>query len=266
MVSIATTEVGEFTVHAVEDGFTMRDPVDMLRDSDLSDWVGQPGFEDGELRLTYGCFVIEGPDGVVLVDTGLGYPKGGGLMVALSELGIDRLGVTDVVHTHLHPDHTGGDVIDDEPAFPEARFHVHERELAYWFDESHPDRERGRAPFRSIVAKGRHRTVVDGIEIAGHLRIIETFGHTPGHVSIMIESNRDRLFIGGDVTHHPIQAAHPEWNNHADVDQSTSRMTRQRVFAMLADQPITMANGHYPRPGIGRLLVDGDAYRFDPIG
>jgi glyoxylase-like metal-dependent hydrolase (beta-lactamase superfamily II) len=263
MVAIATTEVGRFRVHAVEAGFVLRDPSSMLPDSDPGVWTPeQPGYADGAIRLTFGCFVVAGPDGVVLVDTGLGGPTAGGLSEALEVLGVDRGDVADVVHTHLHPDHTGGDVVDGEPAFPSARFHVHERELAWWFDESEPDRERGRAPFRAVVASGRHRTVVDGAEIAGHLRIVETFGHTPGHVSIELESGGDRLFIGGDVTHHPVQAAHPEWNNSADVDPTAARETRQRVFAMLADQPVTMANGHYPRPGIGHIVTEGTAYKF----
>lgn len=208
---------------------------------------------------------------MTLVDTGGGSmtPPGGGragdLPAALAHLGVQPTDVAVVVHTHLHPDHTGGDVVDEAPRFPNAVYVVHEQELAYWFDESYPNRERGRAPFREIVDLGVYRTVKGAAEVAAHLEVMETFGHTPGHMSVVLSSGNERLLIGGDVSHSPLQAAHPEWSIAFDMDREEAAATRSRVFALLADSATTFAAGHYPRPGLGSIATSGDAYRFDSM-
>ncbi len=45
---------------------------------------------------------------------------------ALATVGVDAGAITDVVLTHLHYDHAGG-----LEQFPNARFHVQEREMAF---------------------------------------------------------------------------------------------------------------------------------------
>lgn len=267
MTDIATTQIGEFTVHAVEDGFFTRSARDMFPRSAPEHWTAdQPGLlPSGDLRITFGCFIVVGPSGVVLVDTGAGGDDAG-LPAALEHLEIAEADVTDIVHTHLHPDHTGGDVQHGKLAFPGATFHVHEREMAYWFDESHDDRERGRTPYRPVIDAGRHHTVTGDAEIAGHLTVVESFGHTPGHVSVMLASGNERMFITGDVTHHPLQAVHPEWSIPFDIDADTARESRRQVFQMLADTDITIGCGHYPRPGLGRLTKTTNAYEWKWMG
>ncbi len=91
------------------------------------------------------CLVVRTDHGLVLVDTGLGvhdYLSPGSMVRAFSALlgamgdeaasavqqlarmGIGSSAVAHIVLTHLHFDHAGG-----LPDFPEARIHVHRREL-----------------------------------------------------------------------------------------------------------------------------------------
>ena len=44
--------------------------------------------------------------------------------------------------------------------------------------------------------------------ISPHLRLTPSTGHTPGHVSVMTESNGESAVITGDMSHHPCQMAH----------------------------------------------------------
>lgn len=114
-----------------------------------------------------------------------------------------------------------------------------------------------------MLEAGAHRTITAGTPIAGRVSIIETPGHTPGHVSVVVDGgDGSRLLITGDVTHHPAQARHPEWNAGFDVDKPLAAETRHRVFAMLADEGWVQASGHYPRPGIGRVRRAGDTFEM----
>jgi glyoxylase-like metal-dependent hydrolase (beta-lactamase superfamily II) len=84
--------------------------------------------------LDYFVWVIRGEGRVILVDTGFGHvaaqERNRALTIdpieALRRFGIDPLAIEDIVITHLHYDHAGN--LD---SFPNARFHVQDREVAY---------------------------------------------------------------------------------------------------------------------------------------
>ena len=60
-------------------------------------------------------------------------------------------------------------------------------------------------------------------------------GHTPGHCSVLIESAGQRALISGDLFHHPVQVAHPEWPTVPDDDPVGAVATRARILPQLAD-------------------------------
>ncbi len=268
-MQIHTTAIGDVTVHSIEDGHFLRQPTVMFPESDPAVWdQGWPAYGDGRLRISLGCFLLETPDGHVLVDSGIGTHadivggEGGDLPLALDQLEVAPSEIATVVHTHLHPDHISGNLTPDGAlAFPEATFSVHEAELAFWQETDHPTGEVVRSIFGPVVDAGRHRTVTAETPITSRVSVIETPGHTPGHVSVVVDGgDGSKLVITGDVTHHPAQARHPEWNAAADIDQPLAAETRRRVFAMLADEGWVQASGHYPRPGFGWVSRSDDAF------
>ncbi len=271
-MQINTTGVGDVTVHAIEDGHFVVPPKAMFPDSDDATWEREWPACDGEtLRISLGCFLLETPDGHVLVDTGIGTyggdvgGAGGGLVEALDHLDVDPGSIRTVVHTHLHGDHISGNLTADGGiAFPEAHFYVHERELAFWEGADHPSADAVRERFGVITSAGRHRTVVGEAALTSRLSIMETPGHTPGHISVLVDGgDGSKLVITGDVTHHPCQAERPEWSIAFDIDGEEAADTRARVFALLADEGWTQASGHYPRPGFGRVDRAGAAFTFE---
>ena len=46
---------------------------------------------------------------------------------------------------------------------------------------------------------------------AEEITLIPTPGHSPGHMSILIESGGQQALLTGDVAHHPCQMAHLDW-------------------------------------------------------
>jgi len=89
---------------------------------------------DEMTSITYYVWVIKGPHGVFVVDTGfddvaakerartITHPVGEGLQA----LGVDSDKVQHVIATHMHWDHAG-----NYDLFPNARYHVQDTEMAY---------------------------------------------------------------------------------------------------------------------------------------
>ena len=97
--------------------------------------------------------------------------------------------------------------------------------------------------------------------ISPEIRLTPSVGHTPGHVSVMIESEGERAVITGDMAHHPCQLAHPDWL-FGDNDPQVAARTRRSLFAEWADQTILVIGTHFPAPTAGHVVRDGAAFRF----
>ena len=112
----------------------------------------------------------------------------------LTALGIAPADIDIVINTHLHDDHcTGNFRLDADwrraPAFPNAEYLVQRREYE---DATHLN-ERTRATYRPdnyvpLLETGQLRLLDGDSEIVAGLRALVTPGHTPGHMSVRIES------------------------------------------------------------------------------
>lgn len=127
---------------------------------------------------------------------GMGCRQGAdeGLEAALKAIGWKPQDVEIVINTHLHYDHIGGNA-----ALTHAHFLIQERE---WQHANHPlktqawaysDRDfRATDYFRWTLLNGVH-DVVPGV------RIVPTPGHTPGHQSVIVDTDGGRIVITGDA-------------------------------------------------------------------
>ena len=247
---------GPFRVFAIEDGWALLDPIAMFPGSDRQTWADADLLMDDHIRVSYCCYLVSGPDGHVLVDTGkgqqplssLGAAAWGRMPEALFHLGIDPTEVIAVIHTHLHNDHIGGNTVDGIPFFPNARWYIHASELAYWKGTAEVTAE-----VEPLLSRGMVE-VIDGPSVVlPGIAVIETPGHTPGHISVEVTADDETMFIAGDVTHHPIQASHPEWHVQAEVKPAQAEATRRQLFEALTSSDIVLAPAHYPSPHFGRI-------------
>jgi glyoxylase-like metal-dependent hydrolase (beta-lactamase superfamily II) len=214
---------------------------------------------------------------LILVDAGSGanfQPTAGKLADNLAAAGIEPAAITKVVFTHGHADHLWGaiDDFDDSERFPNATYVISAPEWDFWVDPDTPTRApdwlkgmaRGSARIlRRLEGKIERRK--RGEQIAAGLAFVATAGHTPGHMSVMVESGGERLLIGADALSHPaVSFARPDWRWGSDYDSDRAVATRKRLLDRLAGERIPLVGFHLPWPGHGVVERKDTAYRFVP--
>ena len=233
--------------------------------------------EDDTLKLTIQALLVEAPGLRLVVDTCVGNDKQrgvpfGGLstnfLKDMEGLGWTRDNVDAVVCTHLHVDHVGWNtmLVDGKwvPTFPNARYLIGKREFEFWSGEKEEETQQILSDsVRPILDAGLAELVELDHRISPEIRLVPSTGHTPGHVSVMIESGGESAVITGDMSHHPCQLAHPDWSPRFDTDAAASAATRARLFAEWADKPILVIGTHYAAPTAGHIRRDGDAFRLE---
>lgn len=245
------------------------------------DWL-RPHFitEQGELLLSIHALLIETGGQRLIVDTCIGNDKPRrnefmnnlqtSFLQDLEAAGWPRESVDTVLCTHLHVDHVGWNTMlhDDRwvPTFPNARYLIGREEFAHW--EAEGGQPLGDGPIladsvQPVIDAGQAELVETDHRISPEIRLRPTLGHTPGHVSVMIESRGEKAMITGDCIHHPCQLARPHWASSFDTDSRQSTATRHALVAELADEPVLIIGTHFAGPTAGYLKRDGDSYRLD---
>lgn len=238
-----------------------------------------PDYADasGNIHLRIQAFVIDLGERRIMVDPCVGNGKKREFpfwnnrqwpfLERLQEAGFATDRIDLVVHTHLHADHVGWDtrLVDGQwvPTFTRARHLYTQRELDYCRASGH----RATAgvwddSIAPIFDAGLADIVEEDADLGGGLWLEPTGGHSPGHVSLWIESNGERALITGDVLHHPVQFAEPSWREVADVEIERARETRFRLFAAAAAGNALVLGAHFSNRPAGRVQKDGAAWRF----
>jgi glyoxylase-like metal-dependent hydrolase (beta-lactamase superfamily II) len=243
-------------------------------------WL-QPDFADerGRLRMSIHALVVETPSRRIIVDTCLGNDKENrriptwnklqtSFLADLAAAGYPRETIDTVVCTHLHVDHVGWNtmLVDGSwvPTFPNARYLIGRVEFAHWTAQR--DREDTSTVLADSVKPVWDAGLVDLVEtdhtICDQVCLVPTLGHTPGHVSVRIASQREEALITGDFMHHPCQIARPDWSSTADSDPAEAQRTRERMLTGLSDAPILVIGTHFAGRTAGHVVRDGNAFRL----
>jgi glyoxylase-like metal-dependent hydrolase (beta-lactamase superfamily II) len=242
------------------------------------DWLGSAVTADGWLMISNHGFVIDDGDHRILVDGGIGDGKSRpnpffnaldtGFLDRLEDAGCPADSIDTVIVTHLHPDHVGWcTTLGDGqwlPTFPNAAHLVAKPEWDYWQDHLQADRDGDYLAdsVRPVEAAGLVELVATHHVVTSSIRLEPTPGHCPGHVSVYIESRGHAAVITGDVLHHPIQCAEPDWTCVFDEDPVEAIRTRRKLLADLADTDTLLLGTHFASPTAGRIVSSGDTWRF----
>jgi glyoxylase-like metal-dependent hydrolase (beta-lactamase superfamily II) len=224
---VTTLQVGRLKVHALDAGIQRLDGGAMFGVVPKPLWSRRIAADErNRITLAMRPLLVEQGNDLVLIDTGLGNKESAKFLdiYGIENAGVDGLtrledalavagfrpeDITIVVNTHLHFDHCGGNTFiapDDanrrvQTTFPQARYIAHRREHAYATSAN----ERTQASYfahnyEPLVQSGQLE-LIDGPagEIVPGVRVLVTPGHTPWHMSVIVEDQGEALLYPADT-------------------------------------------------------------------
>jgi glyoxylase-like metal-dependent hydrolase (beta-lactamase superfamily II) len=238
-----------------------------------TDEMIQRAIPDGTYPMATNAFVVEMGDKTVLFDAGLGQKT------------IDNLALYDkkpadvdiVFLTHCHGDHIGSLLINNKKSYPNASLYISKPEYDYYMNDAEmmalPENRRGGfTTVRNIFNAYKDKLVIfvpgeieNAPELIAGVRGVAAYGHTPGHVGYLLESEGEKLLMWGDLAHAmAIQMPFPEVAVTYDTNPVQAVASRQKILKYMLANNIHLAGAHIEFPGMGELIKSGatDGYDF----
>ena len=219
--------------------------------------------------LAYFVWVIVGPQGPILVDTGfdpvMADKRGRTLLRPVAEglkaMNIAADAVEQIIVTHLHYDHCG-----NHDLFPRARYHLQDVEMAYATGRCMCHAEI-RIPFEAddVVAMVRkvfaERVVFhDGTdEIVPGVTVHRIGGHSKGLQCVRVKTRRGHVVLASDASH--LYAHFTEGRVFPITYSVAETLEGYTTLQKLAESSDHIIPGHDPQvidryPGAGASLDD----------
>ncbi len=86
-------------------------------------------------------------------------------------------------------------------------------------------------------------------------------------MSLLAESGSQELLLGGDaLVWTQTSFEHPEWSVYTDLERERAGQTRRRLLDRASADEVLILGYHFPFPGFGYALSDGNAFRWHPAG
>lgn len=247
-------------------------------------WM-RPRFLDpatGKLVMATQSYVLRTRHHTILIDACVGNDKerrfhdswamrtGTRYLDELGAIGLAPEDIDFVMCTHLHADHVGWNtrLVGGRwvPTFPNATYVFARTEFDYWEEVNKGGKKYSDGCIDDsvlpVVEAGQAKIVADDFAMDDQIRLEPSPGHTPGHVSIRVESGAARGVMCGDVIHSPIQCRHPEWSAVGCSDRALSARTRRAFLEKYCDTDTLVMTAHFPSPSAGHVRAEGEAFRF----
>jgi glyoxylase-like metal-dependent hydrolase (beta-lactamase superfamily II) len=279
--------IGEVEIARIVEVDAWEDDITMLLPEATPEYVQQfkwlvPHFATpaGRMIISFQCFVLRSKGRQVMIDTCIGAEREREFAVFtnlqtsfledLAAAGFAHESITDVLCTHLHFDHVGWNTrrVDGRwvPTFPQARYLFGRREWAHWqhlrATNGYHHMEHLRDAIDPVVEAGLVELIDPDFRLTDEVSLIPTPGHTPGHVSVLIQSRGQSAVITGDLMHNPIQIAVPAIEARFDMDKAQGARTRVEFVNRFNGSGTLVIGSHFSDPSAGHIVSDGAAWKL----
>lgn len=262
--------IGDYFISTLCDGYMIYDTLDIMIDPDVNKLRK---FLTDETRIcppvvSINTFLIQKGQRRILVDCGSGEimgPTCGRLLELLGNIEIAPESITDILLTHIHPDHSNGLTNEKtgEKNFKNALVHVHQAEIDHWFDDKAKEKaterqkrvyfDAGRFQISPYLGNAVRAFNVEH-EVLPGIIAIPSIGHTPGHTCYVVNSGREKLIIWGDTVHVPeVQMGDPSVGMIFDTDPTLAADSRRKILRKCVDEDLLVGGMHIHFPGFARI-------------
>ena len=270
--------LGEFEITALSDG-TVALPVDKLLNAPAAKTSKTlaRAYQSVPLETSFNSYLINTGEKLVLVDTGAGKlfgPTLGNMLANLKAAGYTPEQVDEIYITHMHPDHVGGLLFEDKPAFPNAIVRADQHDADFWLSKAKMDAapkdvqpffQGAMASLNPYIAAGKFKPFEGNTDLVPGVRALAAHGHTPGHTTYVVQSKGQKLVLWGDLMHvAAVQFPEPATTIQFDTDNKAAAMQRKLAYADAAKGGYWVAGAHLSFPGLGHLRSEGKGYTFLP--
>lgn len=271
-------QVGAFACIAIQDdtgSMPAEQVFSTMSEAERADICARYQLDPAAVWISQTCLYIDTGQERVLIDTGGGIPMGddGQLIPLLRECGIAPESIDVVILSHGHGDHYGGLFnAEGQRNYPNARHVMWRKEWEHW---TTPERlaaiERDN-PARADMLRGFLLPIADHIElidteaeIVRGIRPMPAYGHTAGHIALVVESEGQALIYMGDAVLHPVFLENRAWQFARHEDPSAAQHTKDRLFELAARTDALVVVYHFPFPSLGRIRAVAGGHLWEAI-
>jgi glyoxylase-like metal-dependent hydrolase (beta-lactamase superfamily II) len=280
------TRIGSVEVAVARDSYWEAAPSSHLRDLENNEIPLEqfgPSMRGGDpqavIKSRVLTFVVKSHGKTILLDAGVGgwglWRFGDGhLLDSLRELGVGPAEIDFVIPSHLHLDHIGWNTHPGpggEPVitFPNARHLFHEADWNHFTNPALYQKEGNERLFKTVTTcllpvkeAGLAELVGSEQKVTDDVTILHTPGHTPGSVSILLQSGGESALFIGDLVHLCMQLTEPDWSPQYENDRAQSAKSRRRIVEEAVGRDALVAGSHLDEGPIFGKMVQLDGRRF----